>query len=345
MGSTFVMKRPVTLLSLRDPALQADGLDRTPNAGNAGFHAATFDFIDPHMDRLQAMITFVTVVETEGFASAARKLDVSPSVISRVVTELEEYLGVRLLTRTTRVVRVTDAGATFFDDCRRILGEIDAAELSATGAHAAPRGQLTVTAPMLFGKIHVTPIVLDYLARYPAVNVNCWFMDRVVNLVDEGADAAIRIGELPSSSLQAIAVGKVRRVLCAAPAYLEQHGTPQRPDDLAAHTTILATGLTPSPEWRFVVDGKQVTQAIQPRLITTTNDSAIAAALAGLGIVRLLSYQVTREVDEGKLAIVLPDYELPPLPVHVVHREGKHANQKVRAFLDLAIETLRANMM
>ena len=288
------------------------------------------------------MTTFVTVVETEGFASAARKLNVSPSVISRIVTELEEHLGVRLLTRTTRVVRMTDAGATFFEDCRRILADVDAAELSAAGANTTPRGQLTVTAPVLFGKMYITPIVQDYLTRYPAVSLHCWFMDRIVNLVDEGADVAIRIGELPSSSLQAIAVGHVRRVLCASPAYLETHGVPQHPDELASHITIQATGLTPAPEWRFRVDDKPLTVPIQPRLVTTTNDSAISAALAGLGIVRLLSYQVAHELADGALRVVLADYELPTLPVHVVHREGKHANQKVRAFLDLAIETLRA---
>ncbi|MFL9919124.1 LysR family transcriptional regulator [Paraburkholderia fungorum] len=294
------------------------------------------------MDRLQAMTTFVTVVETEGFASAARKLNVSPSVVSRMVTELEERLGVRLLTRTTRIVRLTDAGATYFEDCRRILGEIDAAEVSATGAHAAPRGQLTVTAPLMFGKLHLMPIVLDYLARFPAVNVNCWFLDRIVNLVDEGADVAVRIGELPNSSLQAITVGKVRRVLCAAPAYLERYGMPQCPEDLAGHTTIQASGVSPAPEWRFSADQQLLTVPIQPRLITTTNDSAIAAAVAGLGVARVLSYQVAGEIQAGTLKIVLTDYEPAAIPVHVVHREGRHVNQKVRSFLDLAIETLRA---
>jgi DNA-binding transcriptional LysR family regulator len=294
------------------------------------------------MDKLQAMTTFVTVVETEGFASAARKLNVSPSVVSRVMTELEEHLGVRLLTRTTRVVRVTDAGAAFFEDCRRILGEIELAELSAAGANQTPRGQLTVTAPVLFGKMYVVPLAQDYLTRYPAVNLNCWFLDRVVNLVDEGIDIAVRIGELPNSSLQAIAVGKVRRVLCASPAYLEAHGVPQRPEDLGSHVTIQATNLTPAPEWRFRVDGRSVSVPIQPRLVTTTNDSAIAAALGGMGLARVLSYQIAQELAEGTLRIVLPEYEFAPWPVHVVHREGKHVNQKVRAFIDLAVETLRA---
>ncbi|MDF3085708.1 LysR family transcriptional regulator [Burkholderia sola] len=294
------------------------------------------------MDRLQAMTTFVTVVETEGFASAARKLNVSPSVISRVMTELEEYLGVRLLTRTTRVVRITDAGASFYEDCRRILADIDAAELSATGTGNTPRGQLTVTAPVLFGKSYVTPIALEYLQQHPSVNLNCWFLDRVVNLVDEGADVAVRIGELPNSSLQAISVGKVRRVLCASPAYLDAHGTPQHPDDLAAHVTIQATGITPAPEWRFRARDKTLTVPIQPRLLTTTNDSAIAAATAGLGIVRLLSYQVVDELAQGTLCVLLAEHELAPLPVHVVHREGRHANRKARAFIDLCVEKLRA---
>ncbi|REG49621.1 DNA-binding transcriptional LysR family regulator [Paraburkholderia sp. BL6669N2] len=294
------------------------------------------------MDRLQAMVMFVNVVETEGFASAARKLDASTSVVSRLVTELEDRLGVRLLTRTTRVIRLTEAGAAYFEDCRRILSEIETAELAATGTHGAPRGQLVVTAPVLFGKIFVAPLVLDYLLHYQDVNVHCWFLDRIVNLVDEGADVAIRIGELASSSLQAITVGKVRRVVCAAPAYLNRRGVPSHPDDLARHSTIQASGVSSSPEWRFNGEGRQLAVHIQPRLTTNTNDSAIVAATEGLGIVRLLSYQIARELMEGRLKIVLAEYEPPALPVHVVHREGRHANQKVRAFLDLAIENLRA---
>ncbi|MBN3764059.1 LysR family transcriptional regulator [Burkholderia sp. Ac-20365] len=294
------------------------------------------------MDRLQAMTTFVTVVETEGFASAARKLKISPSVISRLINELEAHLGVRLLNRTTRIVRMTDAGEKFFDDCRSILAKVAAAELAAVGAHNTPRGQLTVTAPVVFGKTYVTPIVQEYLTRYPAVNVSCWFMDRTVNLVDEGVDVAIRIGELPDSSLQAVAIGKVRSVLCASPAYLEAHGEPRSPSDLMSHVAIQSTPSTPSPQWRFRVDGKPVAVPIQPRLITTTNDSAMTAAMSGIGIVCLLSCQISSELAEGRLRIVLPEYELATLPVHVLHREGRHANRKVRAFLDLAIETFRA---
>jgi DNA-binding transcriptional LysR family regulator len=289
------------------------------------------------------MTTFVTVVETGGFSTAARKLDVSPSVVSRIVTELEEHLGVRLLTRTTRLVRLTDTGAAYFEDCRRIMGEIDNAELSAAGTHSSPRGLLSVTAPVLFGKEYVTPIALDYLTRFPEVDLSCWFIDRVVNLVDEGLDVGVRIGELPSSSLQASRVGRVRRVVCASPAYLARQGVPEKPEDLASHTTILSSGVSASPEWRFNAKQDQIVTPLHPRMTTTTNDSAIAAAVAGFGIARVLSYQVANQLRDGTLRIILEAFEPPALPVNVIHREGRHATQKVRAFLDLAIDTLRGD--
>lgn len=295
------------------------------------------------MDRLQAMKTFVAVVESGGFTAAARKLDVSLSVVSRVITELETHLGVRLLTRTTRLVRPTETGSAYFENCRRILGEIDEAELSAAGTHSAPRGHLVLTAPVLFGARHVMPIVVEYLQRYPEVDVSTLLLDRNVNFVDEGVDVAVRIGELPSSSLQAVPVGRVRRVVCAAPAYLAKHGVPQTPDDLAAHTLIQTTGVAPTPEWNFVHEGAPMPFRFRPRLATTTNDSAVAAAVSGLGLARMLSYQVAGELWEGKLRVVLAEYEPPPRPIYVVHREGRHAMQKVRAFLDLAIDRLRAD--
>lgn len=295
------------------------------------------------MDRLQAMTTFVAVVDSGGFASAARKLNLSPPVVTRAVAELEERLGLRLLTRTTRVVRVTDAGARFAEDCRRILADIDAAETAATGTHAAPRGTLSLTAPVLFGQLYVTPILVRYLQQFPEVEAQCLFLDRVVNVVEEGIDVAVRIGELPDSSLQATRVGRVRRVLVAAPAYLQAQGVPQRPEDLARHTIVSASGVTPVPEWRFNEAGKPLLQRLQPRMRTTSNDSAIAAAVAGLGVTRLLSYQVASHVRRGALQVLLEDFESAPLPVHVVHHEGRRATQKVRAFIDLAVDTLRAD--
>ena len=295
------------------------------------------------MDRLQAMTAFVAVVDSGGFASAARKLNLSPPVVTRAVAELEERLGLRLLTRTTRVVRVTDAGARFADDCRRILGDIEEAETAAAGTNAAPRGTLTLTAPVLFGHLYVTPILVDYLQRFPEVDAQCLFLDRVVNVVDEGIDVALRIGELPDSSLQATRVGRVRRVLVASPDYLKAHGAPQRPEALVDHRIVLASAVTPVPEWRFSDAGKPLLQRLHARMRTTSNDSAIAAAVAGLGITRLLSYQVAAHLKTGALQIVLEDFEAAALPVHVVHHEGRRATQKVRGFIDLAVDTLRAD--
>jgi DNA-binding transcriptional LysR family regulator len=257
------------------------------------------------MDRLQAMTAFVAVVDGGGFAPAARKLNLSPPVVTRAVAELEARLGVRLLTRTTRVVRVTEAGARFADDCRRVLATVDEAEEAATGSHAVPRGHLTVTSPALFGAMFITPIVTDYLTRYPEVDASCWFVDRVVNLVDEGVDAAVRIGELPDSSLQAVRVGQVRRVICASPAYLARAGTPATPDELALHCVISAGGVTPSPDWRIDDGGIPRVVKLRPRLTTTSNDGAIAAALGGFGLTRVLSYQVAEHLREGRLQRVL----------------------------------------
>ncbi|WP_271008183.1 LysR family transcriptional regulator [Paucibacter sp. B51] len=295
------------------------------------------------MDRLHLINVFVAVVDANGFAGAARKLNISPPAVTRAISELEAHLGVRLLTRTTRVVRVTEAGARYVEDCRRILAELAEADESVSGLHAAPRGRLTLTAPVLFGALFVTPIVTEYLQRYPEVTASCWFLDRVVNMVDEGVDIAVRIGELPDSSLQAIRVGRVRRVICAAPSYLKRHGAPQTPDDLTAHTIVSASGVTPTPEWRLVENGAPKLVKLQPRMSTTTNDSAVAAAVAGFGLTRLMSYQVAEHVQAGRLQIVLSEFETAPLPVHLVHREGRHASQKARAFLDLAIERLRAS--
>lgn len=197
--------------------------------------------------------------------------------------------------------------------------------------------------PVLFGARHVTPIVVEYLQRYPEVDVNCLWLDRNVSFIDEGVDVGVRIGELPSSSLQAIAVGRVRRVVCAAPAYLERHGVPRTPEDLARHTLIQTTGVSTMAEWRFLDKGETKPLRFAPRLATSTNDSAIAAAVAGLGLARALSYQVAGELWDDRLRVVLAEYEPPPLPIHVIHREGRHAMQKVRAFLDLAIDRLRAD--
>jgi DNA-binding transcriptional LysR family regulator len=284
------------------------------------------------------MTAFLAVVDTDGFSAAARKLGVSPSVITRAVTELEERLGTRLLTRTTRFVRLTDTGRVYADNCRRILADLEDADSTAAGTHAEPRGQITITATVNFGAMYVAPVVREYLALYPQVAMHCWFVDRNVNLVDEGVDVAVRIGQLPDSSLQAIKVGRVRQVMCAAPAYLARHGAPLRPEDLSQHTIVTATGLTPTPEFRFANDLKI---RVQPRMTTTTNESAAAMAVAGFGITRLPLYQIAPAVQRGELQLVLEAFERPAVPIHVVHREGRNASSKVRSFIDMTVDALR----
>ncbi len=295
------------------------------------------------MDRLHAMSVFVAVVDCGGFAAAARKLGISPPAVTRAISDLEARLGVRLLSRTTRTVRVTDAGASYVEDCRRVLSAADEADEAACGTHAAPRGLITVTAPAIFGNTHVAPIVTEFLRLYPQASAACWFVDRVVNLADEGVDVAIRIGALPDSTLKAVRVGQVRRVICASPIYLEGHPEPVEAADLQQHVIISANPVTPMPEWRLRGKSGLQTVRLSPRMSTSTNEAALSAAVAGFGITRVLSYQVADHLRSGALQAILREFESDVMPVHVVHREGRHASQKVRAFLDLTIERLREN--
>ena len=281
------------------------------------------------------MTVFVTVADEGGFAPAARRLRLSAPAVTRAVADLESHLGVMLLQRTTRSVRLTDAGAAFLQDARRLLAELAEAEDRVTGANARPKGHLVITAPALFGRLHVMPGILEFLQRYPETSVTALFLDRVVNLLEEGVDVGVRIGEMPDSSLHARTVGEVRRVICAAPAYLQRNGTPTKPADLTDHATITATGLTPGMEWRFGSPGSEQVVRLQSRLAVTTNDAAVEAALQGFGIVRLLSYQVAHEVAAGRLVCVLAAFEPPPQPVSVVHNAGRQASAKVRAMVDL----------
>lgn len=295
------------------------------------------------MDKLHLINVFVAVVDTNGFAGAARRLNISPPAVTRAINELEGHLGVRLLTRTTRVVRVTEPGARYAEDYRRILSDMADADESVASMHGSPRGRLTLTAPVLFGAKFVTAIVTEYLQRYPEVNVSCWFLGRLVNMMEEGVDVAVRIAELPDSSMQAVRVGQVRRVICASPGYLQRMGIPLAPEDLQDHCTIAVNPQTPTPEWRLTDQGAPRVVKLQPRLTTNGNEPAIAAAVSGFGLTRVLSYQVAEYLRDGRLKTVLSEFEPAPLPVHVVHREGRHASRKARAFIDLAIERLRAN--
>jgi DNA-binding transcriptional LysR family regulator len=296
------------------------------------------------MDRWQAMKVFVKVAETKGFAEAARLLHMSPPAVTRAVAALEETIGARLLVRTTRSVTLTDAGTRFFEDCSRILADLAEAEASAAGSYARPSGVLTLTASVMFGQRYVLPIVTDYLAEYPQVSVRTLFVDRVVNIVDEGVDVAVRIGHLPNSGFSALKVGSVRRVVCGAPSYFAKHGAPATPADLANHAIISATSAWASTEWRFGQDDKSIVH-VYPRLYCNTNDAALQAAIGGFGLTRLLSYQVAPSLLSGELQTVLSAYEEHPLPIHIVHPEGRHAPAKVRTFIDFAASRLRADRL
>lgn len=294
------------------------------------------------MDHIHLMKVFVAVGELESFAGAARRLDMSPAAVTRAVSALEERLGVKLLLRTTRSVRLTEAGGRYLEDCRSILASIAEANEAAAGVNATPKGELAVTAPILFGKKFVMPSIVRYLQQYPEVDVSAYFLDRVVNMVEEGMDVAVRIGQLPDSGLKALRVGKVRRMLCASPDYLARHGVPTHPSELHEHVVIATTNLSPRAGWRFGVTDEPTMVRMKPRLTVTSNDGAIAAACAGLGIARLLSYQVVEEIASGRLQVVLADFEEAPWPIHILHRESKYGSAKVRAFIDMLAADVRA---
>src|SRR6266853_773495 len=293
------------------------------------------------MDRFHEMTVYVAVAEEESFAGGARRLGMSPPAVTRAFASLEDRLGIRLLTRTTRFVRATDAGLRYLEHARRIIAEADEADQAVAGVNSEPRGQLAVTAPVLFGRMFVMPCVVEYLRRFPDMYITSVLLDRVVNLLEEGMDVGIRVGELPDSTMRAISVGYVRRVVCASPAYLRAHAVPHVPADLANHTIIAASPVSPSVEWRFVMDKKTISVKVKPRITVTNNEAAIVAATQGFGVTRLLSYQVAPYLASGQLKAVLNKYEPPRLPIHVLHLEGRQASAKVRTFVDLLVERLR----
>jgi len=208
---------------------------------------------------------------------------------------------------------------------------------------ADPRGLLSITAPVLFGRMFVMPSVVNYLGRYPDMSISMLFLDRIVNLLEEGMDVGIRIGELPDSTMKAVSVGHVRRVVCASPNYLKHNGVPQTPLDLAKHTVIAASAVTPTVEWQFVTNNKKLSVKVNPRLTVTNNDAAIQAALQGFGITRLMSYQLAPHLASGQLQTILSAYEQPRLPIHVLHSEGRQASAKVRTFVDMLVDRLRTD--
>lgn len=294
------------------------------------------------MDRWQAMRIFAKVAETESFAETARLLHMSAPAVTRAVAALEDLVGARLLVRTTRSVKPTEAGARYVEDCRRILADIAEAEAAAAGSYASPAGTLSVTASAMFGQMHVLPIMTEYLDLHPNMSGRTLFIDRPVNIIEEGIDVAVRIGHLPDSGFTAVKVGSVRRVICGSPAYFEKHGVPATPADLKHHRIAVSTSAWASPEWRFAGD-QRVT--IDAALQCNTVEAAIATAKAGWGLTRNLHYQIGPSLLAGELQIVLSEFEEPPLPIHILHPEGRHAPAKVRAFVDLAVARLRSNRL
>lgn len=286
------------------------------------------------MDQISAMRVFVAVVEEESFGAAARKLNLSPTAVSKQVMDLEGHLKARLLNRTTRRQSLTGTGSAYFERAKRILGEIEEADAEATNQSLTPTGLLRVNAPLSFGSKHVAPHLKAYLSRYPDVTVDLTLNDRVVDLVEEGYDLAIRIGQLSDSSLIARRLSSSQIFICAAPAYLEEHGTPQHPQDLPAHDCLIYSYVAQPGRWHFSRDGEDFTVRLKPRLISNNGDALTAAAAAGLGIVRQPSFIADDALRDGRLRKILTDYDASTLGVHAVHPSSRLVSARVRTFID-----------
>lgn len=293
------------------------------------------------MDHLQSLSIFTAVADEGGFAAAARALGLSPPAVTRAVQMLEGRVGVRLFDRTTRSVSLTETGRGYYVDCQRILADLAEADRRASGVHSAPQGRVVVTASSLFGRKIVSPALLGLLDVYPEISLSTLFVDRVVHLQDEGIDVAVRIAQLPDSSLMAVRVGAVRRILVASPEYLDRKGRPEAPDDLSNHDLIHFSSSTDPTGWPLQRNGKATFVKVASRLRTNTADVAIAAACAGRGITRVLSYQAADEVAAGLLEQVMPTFSPPDVPVHVVHKEAHHVSARVRAVVDHLVGELR----
>jgi DNA-binding transcriptional LysR family regulator len=290
------------------------------------------------VDRIDAMQAFVAVADLEGFAPAARKLGLSPSGVTRLIAALEERLGARLLQRTTRSVTLTDVGARYLERIRRILADVEEAEGAAEGERTRPSGRLVISAPLGFGRLHVSPVMTAYLKRYPEVAGELRLSDRMINLVEDGVDLAVRIGHLPDSSLVARHVGEMRRIVVASSDYLKQRGEPKTPAAVATHQTIQFGALAASPEWRFSDGGREVRVAYSPRFSTNSADAAIQYAEQDGGLVQVMAYQAAEAIKRGRLQIVLAKFEAPALPIHVVYPTSRLLSAKVRTFIDLVTE-------
>lgn len=297
------------------------------------------------MDRFEAMTVFAAIADGGSLSAAGRKLGVPLATVSRKLADLEAHLTTRLITRSTRKLVLTDAGRDYLAACRQILEQVDEAERTAAGAYAKVRGQLVIAAPIVYGRLHVVPVATEFLGQHPEIDIQLRLGDRNVNLIEEHVDVALRIGTLPDSSLIATQVGAIRRVVCASPDYLHRFGTPLTPDDLAAHACISFDGLDSAAAWTFVGEnGEKRPVAIHARLTVSTADAAIAASTLGLGLTRVLSYQVAEPLREGRLVRVLADHEPPAVPASLVYPGQGRLPMKTRAFIDFAVGRLRERL-
>ncbi|GGE06016.1 LysR family transcriptional regulator [Aureimonas endophytica] len=298
------------------------------------------------MDRLEAMALLREAVDRGSLSAAGRALRVPVPTLSRKISDLETRLGTKLLVRTTRRLTLTDAGIAYLAAARRILDEVESAEREAAGEFSEPKGELVLTAPILFGRLHVLPVVTEFLERFPQIDVRLRLADRNVHLVDDHVDMAVRIGRLADSAMVATRIGTMRVVVAASPALLAKHGVPAVPEDLRGLPVVAVEGPMPEADWRFHPSGgaTPVDIALRPRLSVTTTEAAADAAIRGTGIVRLLHYQVVDGVEEGRLRLVLEDFEPEPVPVHLIHATRGQMPLKLRRFLDFAAPALRQRL-
>lgn len=296
------------------------------------------------MDRLEAMTTLLAVVDTGSLSAASRRLHTPLTTVSRRVSELEAHLRTRLLNRTTRRLTLTDAGGAYVAACRRILDQVDEAERTAAGEYQAPRGELTVTAPMVLGRVHLVPVVAGFMEAYPEVKLNLRLSDRVLDLQEEHVDVAVRIGELPDSPMLARKLGTLRRIVCASPDYLARRGVPDRPEQIDGHECVIFHGFERPEGWAFA--GKSGTRLVptHSRITLDTAEAVVEAGIAGMGLIRVFCYHVIPAIRQGKLTPLLVDYELAGPPVYIVHPGGGLMPLKVRAFLDYSAPRLQARL-
>ena len=296
------------------------------------------------MDRLAAMTLFLSVAAAGSLSAAARKDGLPLATVSRRLADLEAHLGTRLLLRGSRSITLTDAGQGYLAACRRVLEDVAAAERAARGEYAAPRGHLVVTAPLVFGRLHLLPVVTAFLQAYPQIDLRLILGDNRMQIMEDHVDVALRIGPLPDSGLVAARLGTVARITCASPAYLARRGAPAMPEALAGHDCILFDPLAPGGEWLFGRAKLERRIPVVPRLTVTTAEAAVDAAASGLGVTRVLSYQAAAAVRSGALCRILQDAEPDPWPVHLVHAGQGPMAQKLRVFLDAAVPQLRAGL-